>query len=78
MAKGILIDHVFKVFGDEPEQALELVRQGLSKKEILANKDRQRRQTGNDGPSVTYHLKNKMTVPSRRARTPATASGCPS
>lgn len=36
MAKGILIDHVFKVFGDEPEQALELVRQGLSKKEILA------------------------------------------
>ncbi|QNK67912.1 glycine betaine/L-proline ABC transporter ATP-binding protein ProV [Variovorax sp. PAMC26660] len=36
MAKGILIDHVFKVFGDEPEQALELVRQGFSKKEILA------------------------------------------
>jgi len=36
MAKGILIDHVFKVFGDEPQQALDLVRQGLSKKEILA------------------------------------------
>ena len=36
MAKGILIDHVFKVFGDSPEQALELVRQGFSKKEILA------------------------------------------
>ncbi len=36
MAKGILIDHVFKVFGDAPEQALELVRQGFSKKEILA------------------------------------------
>ncbi|MDM0023380.1 glycine betaine/L-proline ABC transporter ATP-binding protein ProV [Variovorax saccharolyticus] len=36
MAKGILIDHVFKVFGDEPEQALELVRQGFSKNEILA------------------------------------------
>lgn len=36
MAKGILIDHVFKVFGDEPDQALDLVRQGFSKKEILA------------------------------------------
>lgn len=36
MAKGILIDHVFKVFGDKPEQALELVRQGLSKQDILA------------------------------------------
>ncbi len=36
MAKGILIDHVFKVFGDQPQQALELVRQGFSKKEILA------------------------------------------
>jgi len=36
MAKGILIDHVFKVFGDAPEQALELVRRGFSKKEILA------------------------------------------
>ena len=35
MAKGILIDHVFKVFGDTPEQALTLVRQGLSKQEIL-------------------------------------------
>src|SRR6218665_1893731 len=36
MAKAILIDHVFKVFGDQPEQALELVRHGLSKQEILA------------------------------------------
>lgn len=36
MAKGILIDHVFKVFGDQPKQALELVRKGLSKQEILA------------------------------------------
>lgn len=36
MAKQILIDHVFKVFGDEPQQALELVKQGLSKEDILA------------------------------------------
>ncbi|WP_257625119.1 ATP-binding cassette domain-containing protein, partial [Variovorax boronicumulans] len=36
MAKGILIDHVFKVFGDDPAQALELVRQGFSKQDILA------------------------------------------
>ena len=36
MAKGILIDHVFKVFGDEPEQAVALAREGLSKQEILA------------------------------------------
>jgi glycine betaine/proline transport system ATP-binding protein len=36
MAKGILIEHVFKVFGDQPQQALELVRQGLSKKDIFA------------------------------------------
>ncbi|NCT85174.1 MAG: glycine betaine/L-proline ABC transporter ATP-binding protein ProV [Comamonadaceae bacterium] len=36
MAKAILIDHVFKVFGDQPEQALALVRQGLSKQDILA------------------------------------------
>jgi len=36
MAKSILIDHVFKVFGDRPEDALALVRQGLSKQEILA------------------------------------------
>lgn len=36
MAKEILIDHVFKVFGDAPEQALELVQQGLSKQEIFA------------------------------------------
>ncbi|CAM3803860.1 glycine betaine/L-proline ABC transporter ATP-binding protein ProV [Paracidovorax anthurii] len=36
MAKQITIDHVFKVFGDAPETALELVRQGCSKQEILA------------------------------------------
>ncbi|CAN5506260.1 glycine betaine/L-proline ABC transporter ATP-binding protein ProV [soil metagenome] len=40
MAKQIIIDHVFKVFGDKPQAALELVRQGCSKQEILA-------QTGN-------------------------------
>ena len=31
MAKQIVIDHVFKVFGDDPQEALALVRQGLSK-----------------------------------------------
>ncbi len=36
MAKGILIDHVFKVFGDRPDEALALVREGVSKQEILA------------------------------------------
>ncbi|WP_159965917.1 ATP-binding cassette domain-containing protein, partial [Raoultella sp. 18051] len=36
MAKQITIDHVFKVFGDAPEDALALVRQGCSKQEILA------------------------------------------
>ena len=36
MAKQILIDHVFKVFGDQPQQALELVKQGLTKEDILA------------------------------------------
>lgn len=36
MAKQIIIDHVFKVFGEEPEAALELVRQGSTKEEILA------------------------------------------
>jgi len=35
MAKDIQIDHVFKVFGDEPEAALALVREGRSKQEIL-------------------------------------------
>ncbi|WP_404299638.1 glycine betaine/L-proline ABC transporter ATP-binding protein ProV [Alicycliphilus denitrificans] len=35
MAKPITIDQVFKVFGDAPQQAMELVRQGLSKQEIL-------------------------------------------
>lgn len=36
MAKQISINHVFKVFGDAPQAALELVRQGCSKEEILA------------------------------------------
>ncbi|AVP58381.1 glycine betaine/L-proline ABC transporter ATP-binding protein ProV [Pulveribacter suum] len=36
MAKQIIIDHVFKVFGEAPQRALELVQQGLSKQDILA------------------------------------------
>ena len=36
MAKEITIDHVFKVFGEAPETALDLVRQGVSKQDILA------------------------------------------
>ncbi|WP_455555559.1 glycine betaine/L-proline ABC transporter ATP-binding protein ProV, partial [Comamonas sp.] len=35
MAKQIRIENVFKVFGDHPKQALDLVRQGLSKQQIL-------------------------------------------
>ena len=35
MAKQIRIEHVFKVFGDHPKAALDLVRQGLSKQDIL-------------------------------------------
>lgn len=35
MAKQIRIENVFKVFGDQPQQALDLVRQGLSKQQIL-------------------------------------------
>ncbi|HNU11073.1 MAG TPA: glycine betaine/L-proline ABC transporter ATP-binding protein ProV [Rubrivivax sp.] len=35
MAKTIRIENVFKVFGDQPEQALALARQGLSKQEIV-------------------------------------------
>jgi hypothetical protein len=47
------------------EQNRELMQ---SKKEVLDNlyKDRGGRASANQGPSVTYHLKNKMTVPSRR------------
>ena len=30
MAKSISIEHLFKVFGKEPEQALALARQGLA------------------------------------------------
>ncbi len=36
MAKQIIIDQVFKVFGDQPQAALALVRQGASKQDILA------------------------------------------
>jgi glycine betaine/proline transport system ATP-binding protein len=36
VAKQIAIDHVFKVFGNDPKTALSLVKQGLSKQEILA------------------------------------------
>ncbi len=36
MAKQISINNVFKIFGEQPLAALELVRQGLSKQEILA------------------------------------------
>jgi glycine betaine/proline transport system ATP-binding protein len=36
VAKQIIIDQVFKVFGDTPQNAMDLVRQGLSKKDILA------------------------------------------
>jgi glycine betaine/proline transport system ATP-binding protein len=36
VAKQIVIDHVFKVYGERPEEALELVRQGASKQDILA------------------------------------------
>ena len=36
MAKQIVIDHVFKVFGDDPKTALNLVKQGVSKQDILA------------------------------------------
>ncbi|WP_347485631.1 glycine betaine/L-proline ABC transporter ATP-binding protein ProV [Vandammella animalimorsus] len=35
MAKSIQIEHVFKVFGDKPEQAIALARQGLDKQTIL-------------------------------------------
>ncbi|HYP86428.1 glycine betaine/L-proline ABC transporter ATP-binding protein ProV [Variovorax sp.] len=35
MAKSIQIDHIFKVFGEKPQHALELVRQGLTKQEIV-------------------------------------------
>lgn len=36
MAKQITIEHVFKIFGDTPDKALELVKQGLSKQDIMA------------------------------------------
>ena len=36
MAKQVIIDHVFKVFGEDPKAALALVQQGLSKQDILA------------------------------------------
>ncbi|MET3134064.1 glycine betaine/proline transport system ATP-binding protein [Oxalobacteraceae bacterium GrIS 1.11] len=37
MAKQIIIEHVFKVFGDTPHAALELLRQGFGKQDILAH-----------------------------------------
>lgn len=36
MAKQIIIDHVFKVYGDQTDDALALVRQGANKQDILA------------------------------------------
>ena len=36
MAKQIRIEHVFKVFGDHPKAALDLVRQGATKNEVMA------------------------------------------
>lgn len=33
---GILIDHVFKIFGDDPQHALALAREGRNKDDILA------------------------------------------
>lgn len=36
MAKQICINHVFKVFGEKSQEALELVKEGCSKPEILA------------------------------------------
>ena len=36
MAKQIIIDHVFKVFGDAPQEALRLAREGCAKQDILA------------------------------------------
>jgi len=35
VAKQIRIENVYKVFGDRPQQALDLMRQGLSKQQIL-------------------------------------------
>ncbi|QTD45159.1 glycine betaine/L-proline ABC transporter ATP-binding protein ProV [Ottowia testudinis] len=35
MAKQIVVEHLFKVFGDAPERALTLARQGLSKQDIV-------------------------------------------
>jgi glycine betaine/proline transport system ATP-binding protein len=36
MTEQIVLDHVFKVFGDEPDKALALVRSGKTKQQILA------------------------------------------
>ena len=36
MTEQIVLDHVFKVFGDRPDDALALVKQGKSKNEVLA------------------------------------------
>lgn len=39
MAKQIIIDHVFKVYGERSGEALDLVRQGAGKQDILARTD---------------------------------------
>lgn len=36
MTGQIVLDHIFKVYGDHPKQALDLVKKGKSKEEILA------------------------------------------
>jgi glycine betaine/proline transport system ATP-binding protein len=36
MTEQIVLDHVFKVFGDRPDDALKLVKQGKTKNEVLA------------------------------------------
>ena len=35
MAKTITVDHVFKIFGDKPQEALELILQGDDKSTIF-------------------------------------------
>ncbi len=35
MAKSITLQHLFKVFGDRPDKALQLARQGMSKQDIV-------------------------------------------
>ena len=35
MAKTITVEHVFKIFGDKPQDALELILQGADKPEVF-------------------------------------------